>query len=101
MNQVNYPHWVCHACASESGASVADLATFHEDICDVCNDWKSVTESRDYGYPKDLLRSWDPDKIRKELTMACIHYLIMRQYPAAQEIARRLEQNEPIIKERR
>lgn len=53
-----YPTWVCIKCGTEAVIQsdryhpTANLSTFHKGICDVCGKRTSVTESRDYGYPK-------------------------------------------------
>lgn len=47
-----YPVWVCHDCAIKSGGRQPGIATYHENICDVCGEKKSVTQPRDYGYPR-------------------------------------------------
>jgi len=50
----NYPPWTCSDCAYKAGGKWKDkhIATFHQNICPVCGELKSVTEPRDYGYPK-------------------------------------------------
>jgi len=53
-NNKEYPTWVCSDCARDTGATwpKGHVATFHMGICDVCNHNKSVTEPRDWGYPR-------------------------------------------------
>ena len=47
-----YPIWVCMDCALESGGRVPQVATWHEDICGVCGQYKTCTEPRDFGFPR-------------------------------------------------
>lgn len=49
-----YPEWVCKDCAYKAGgvSPRGMVSTFHRGKCDVCGEIKSVTEPRDYGYPK-------------------------------------------------
>jgi putative phage-type endonuclease len=72
---VVYPHWVCQECAKKYGGHGRHgaIATWHPDICDVCNCWKIVTEPRDFGYP-DLPYRKNLTKIRKELMDAAQEY---------------------------
>jgi hypothetical protein len=53
------PDWVCNDCGQKWGrwwdGSVytgpsTHCATYHESVCNVCGNTKSVTEARDYGY---------------------------------------------------
>jgi len=48
-----YPSVVCFKCGinASKGKSFA-VSTYHIDKCDVCGKVKSVTEPRDYYYPK-------------------------------------------------
>lgn len=51
----DYPTWVCTECAEAAGGKmpVDHLATWHYDKCDVCGgEKKTVTQPRDFGYPK-------------------------------------------------
>lgn len=47
----NYPTWVCAECGLKASGRHAGVATWHEDVCDVCGQKKTVTEPRDFGYP--------------------------------------------------
>lgn len=49
----DYPQWVCCSCAEANGGKFPQghTATFHMDTCGWCNQWKAVTEPRDYRYP--------------------------------------------------
>jgi len=48
-----YPTWVCTGCVSKTKEYIEEtISTFHEGRCDVCNTMQSVTEPRDFGYPK-------------------------------------------------
>lgn len=52
------PSWVCIKCAEERGAESpkGHIATFHEDKCGICGEIKMVTESRDFGRSRKLLK---------------------------------------------
>ena len=46
------PAWICSDCAAKVTSRKPCCACYHMDICEVCNEWKEVTQPRDYGYPK-------------------------------------------------
>lgn len=52
------PAWVCFDCATKRQASTPEghCYTVHQDICGICNQMKDVTEPRDYGLTRGLLR---------------------------------------------
>ena len=58
MRLAAYPKWVCEDCALNGierfGAEGKrrDQSSWHYGLCDVCNQQKSVTEPRDFGFPK-------------------------------------------------
>jgi len=54
VSQKNYPRWTCGECAIKAGGIWPEghVGTFHMNICPVCGEHKSVTEPRDYRYPK-------------------------------------------------
>jgi len=41
--------WVCANCGRRFGNYLPSVATWHEDICDICGRKIAVTESRDFG----------------------------------------------------
>lgn len=45
--------WICAQCAGSNGGKMPEghLATFHNDFCSWCGEFKPVTEPRDWGYP--------------------------------------------------
>lgn len=54
-----YPTWVCSDCGKAGLTSKSvdrympeEVSTFHKGICGVCGKELSVTQPRDYGYPK-------------------------------------------------
>lgn len=57
------PDWVCRDCGHQWGlwwdstgkykGPVKHCATYHKGKCGVCNQKKTVTEARDYGYLKE------------------------------------------------
>jgi hypothetical protein len=67
----NQPEWVCTDCGTEWGSwwdentytgPEPHYATYHMNMCDVCGQWKSVTEARDFGY---LRTGWEKVKIEE------------------------------------
>lgn len=45
------PVWVCMDCGAKYGAKLpGHVCTWHEDTCEVCGKFTSVTEPRDFGY---------------------------------------------------
>lgn len=40
---------ICHKCGISYGRHNCGVATWHEDICDICGKRASVTEPRDFG----------------------------------------------------
>lgn len=52
------PQWVCLKCADERGARIPEghCYSMHTDICGICRQTKSVTEPRDFGMTRSLLR---------------------------------------------
>jgi hypothetical protein len=44
----------CHDCAIKAGGRMptGHIATYHDGVCDVCGVLKTVTEPRDYRYPR-------------------------------------------------
>lgn len=48
-----YPHWICQECAESRGyPNICLISTWHEDHCGWCEQIKTVTQPRDYSYPK-------------------------------------------------
>lgn len=52
---VDQPQWVCYECGVKHGFFSPGLATWHPDTCGVCDQQKTVTEPRDFGY---LAKGW-------------------------------------------
>lgn len=48
------PQYVCRDCALKAGGAWPKtvIATFHSGLCQVCKEKKSVTNVRNWGYPK-------------------------------------------------
>lgn len=47
-----YPLVICADCGRKyQTRGGSGISTFHQDICDVCGEDKTVTEPRDYGFP--------------------------------------------------
>lgn len=95
MKTDEYPVRICADCATAAEAKMPNwhVATFHPDVCDVCNRWKSVTEPRDYGYPKVKAKR-DKDLILHELCKAGRQYRREGNDHAAQHIEERMKELE-------
>ena len=52
------PVWICFDCAAKRRASPPEgyCYTVHSDICGICEQMKQVTEVRDFGVTRGLLR---------------------------------------------
>ena len=52
-NSEPYPSWICSECAYDNGGywSEGQIATFHDGICEWCDEERAVTKPRYYGYP--------------------------------------------------
>lgn len=47
-----YPDWICYECGTKYGKIKSLCATYHRELCPVCKKRKSVTQPRDFGYPR-------------------------------------------------
>ena len=59
MTGDKYPTWVCDECGAKYGRRLPDVATWHEDTCDICARHRAVTEPRDFGH---LRPEWEDKK---------------------------------------
>jgi hypothetical protein len=52
------PGWVCFSCADKRGAKipVGHVYTVHKGVCGICNKIQTVTEPRDFGKTRKLLK---------------------------------------------
>jgi len=52
------PDWVCINCAMNRGARIPEghCYTVHTGICGICNTTQTVTEPRDFGRTRNLLK---------------------------------------------
>ena len=52
------PAWVCFECAKKRGARIPEghVYTVHTDICGICGTSQVVTQPRDFGRTRDLLK---------------------------------------------
>ena len=64
--------WICSNCGKKYGNKPVGIATWHEDVCDICGKKTVVTEPRDFGglkqsreIPVDKLE--DTEDLRQEL----------------------------------
>jgi hypothetical protein len=65
------PVWICLECGNRYGRRSSGVATWHEDMCDICGKIAAVTEPRDFGYLNDSYLSREyivikRNKIREE-----------------------------------
>ena len=51
-------YWVCFECGREALTFPENkdkkqflCSTWHQDTCDVCKEYRAVTQARDFGYP--------------------------------------------------
>jgi hypothetical protein len=84
-----YPDWICKECAKMGNGRIPTLATFHDNICGVCNEWKNVTEPRDYGYP-NVKSNWNKEKIISELKKAIALYIVVGDKISSEIISDRI-----------
>lgn len=89
LNSEDYPSWLCSQCALATNGRLPTMACFHMDICGVCNEWKSVTEPRDYGYPKVKVY-WNKKNILEELNKVKLLYEKEGNNFAANEVQERI-----------
>lgn len=82
-------NWICSSCAIKGGGITPSIATYHMNICDVCNEWKCVTQLRDYSYPK-VVFSCDKKKIYSELLKIQEYYEKQGDKFSSNEIRRRI-----------
>ena len=85
------PAWICSDCASKVTKKKPCCACYHMDICEVCNEWKEVTQPRDYGYPK-IKPKYDKIKILNSLENVKQLYIDKGQNYDAQQIEKRIVQ---------
>lgn len=66
-----YSSLICSECAKSVHSKIPEghIFSFYMYICDVCNRWKSVTDIRNYGYPKVESKN-DIELIRHEISKA-------------------------------
>lgn len=53
-----YPYWVCSDCGTKAQSNpkkIFETSTYHAGRCEVCWEYKAVTEPRDFGYPVFLI----------------------------------------------
>jgi len=52
-NTSAYPSWICEQCAIKNGGKYKDysISTWHIHQCGWCQEFNSVTDPRDFGYP--------------------------------------------------
>lgn len=62
---MTYPSWICSDCGEKYGHRSPGMATWHVNICDVCNRAEMVTEPRDYGHLRD---GWEKEPKRPNPT---------------------------------
>lgn len=49
----DYPYrWCCYDCGVKYGDGIPFMATYHDNKCDLCEEEKSVTSPRKFGWPR-------------------------------------------------
>ena len=90
MHDDDYPDWICSPCAYNAGGKVkGQIITCHYNICDICNEFTSVSEPRDYGYPK-VKSNFNKAKILGELEYVKSIYIKEGNISAANELDERI-----------
>ncbi len=92
MQLNNYPIYSCSDCCNEHGGKwpQGHIGSFHVGICDVCNEWKSITSPSDYSYPK-FNSKHDWDKIFCQLLMAMNDFWKNKDFYSAIQVSYLLE----------
>ena len=57
------PTWVCYKCGVKHGSFRAGIATWHQDVCDVCKEKQACTPPVNFGY---LLVGWQQEPREEE-----------------------------------
>ncbi len=53
MKKKIYPVWICRDCGLRASGNKSFLVScYHNGKCDICKEYKAVTEPRDFFYPK-------------------------------------------------
>ena len=60
--------WICSNCGKKYGNKPVGIATWHEDVCDICGKKTMVTEPRDFGGLKQLEKTTRRRHIRKNVS---------------------------------
>lgn len=70
--------WICAECAKENNGKPSKLATYNENICDICNRFTSVTELRDWRL-SNLKAERNYKYILKQLSDEYIHFVTLTE----------------------
>lgn len=92
MQSNNYPVHVCSECSYAHGGKYIEghIGSFFQSLCDVCNEWKSVTSPSDFGFPKFTTKR-DFDKIFYELIITIHNFWKNNDFNSAIEVIYLLE----------
>lgn len=90
QSQNDYPGLVCFNCCRQANGKIPCMATYHLNICEVCNKWRSVTHPRNYGYP-ELKINRNREEIIKELTEVISFYEKTGDFYSSNLIRNRIE----------
>ena len=89
MEASDYPLWICADCAAKVTKRKPCCACYHMDICEVCNEWKEVTQPRDYGYP-NVKPMYDKVKILTNLGNVKRFYIEKGENYEAEQIEKKI-----------
>lgn len=71
--------WICAQCAKENKGKIMDkISCYHEGICDLCWNWTSVTEPRDFKL-SGIEADHNFKYILKVLADEYVHYVKLEQ----------------------
>jgi len=92
MAEENYPSVTCTTCALIHGGKWPSdhIGSFMMDICDICNEWTTVTDPSDYSFPEFTLNRNLP-KILSQCIIAFDKYKVEKNYEAANILCDRID----------
>ncbi len=95
MTNTRYADLICTDCATKVGATMpsSHIATYREDMCEVCGSWTIVTSASDFRFPKVKKIKFTPEskaKILEDLKKAKTKYNSQGNSRAVDEINLRI-----------
>ncbi len=89
LPECDYPEWICNECARECKGRKSVISWHEQGICHVCNEWKSISPARDYGYPQ-LSANYNKGKIMAQLEKVASIFRAEGNIQAAQIVEEKL-----------